>query len=333
MAKVWVGCRGGLGNQLFQYAAGRALAKRLNAELCLDISYYEVQTKEYPECTFRSYELPQILGLRPSTCTIAEIAFARVRPFLPNRERKSILANLKRKLCYKIYGFMIRSTLLGYRDIFSSSYTYFQEPHLHYTPNWAKLSGSVYLKGYWQSERYFKQITSELRRELSLDRFESKRTAAVLSKIKKPYSVSIHFRRRDNFKWGWVLPLVYYTRALDLLKRLTQEELCLYIFSDDVEELKTLLPEVVKNTCLPYELVSGQGYSSYEEMMLMSHCQHHIMANSTYSWWGTWLHDRSADDRPGEKYVIAPRIWFPEGSHNATHLNFRDTYCEDWISI
>ena len=330
MTKVWVKFFGGLGNQLFQYAAGRALANRLSAELSLDIAHFEVKAKErrsrqsiQMDETLRDYELCEAFGIQTLTYKITAIAFARIQLVLPNREHRSLLARLRRKLLYKFYSFIEQRVC--------SSYTHFREPHYHYTPHWEKLSGNVYLDGYWQSERYFKQITSELRRELSLDRFESKRTAAVLSKIKKPCSVSVHFRRSDYIELSRQLPLCYYTRALEIIRKLVGEKLCLYIFCDDVEELKTLLPEVVKD--LPYELVSVQGYSSYEEMMLMSRCQHHIMANSTYSWWGTWLHDRSADDRPGEKYVIAPRIWIPEGGYGATHKNVKDLYCDGWILI
>ena len=340
MVKVCVELCGGLGNQLFQYAAGRSLAKRLNAELYLDLAHFEVPHKKRDlyrsghkkfASSLPDYELREAFGLQTPTCKLAALTLARIQYFLLTRKTKILPDKLIRKLCYKIYGLMCRYTLLGYKFLWTP-YTCLLEPHFHYMTNWTKLSGNIYLKGYWQSERYFSDISSELRKEFSLTRFEDNRTATLLSKIKQSHSVSVHFRRGDFLMLGRELSLHYYTRALELLQKLVRTTLRLYIFSDDAQELKTLLPEVIKDTHLSSELVSGQGYSSYEEMMMISCCQHHIIANSTYSWWSVWLHDRSADDRPGEKYVIAPRVWYQRDDLSASH-NTKDIYCDGWILV
>ena len=325
MAKVCVRLMGGLGNQLFQYAAGRALATRLGAELWMDVSWFR---EDLTRVVSREYNLRQVFQLQVLTYTLTSWVWERrIRSLLPASENLGLCAKIRRKFFGTLLRIIRYYTL--YR-LFGSDYTHFLERYFHYTPDWTKLSGNVYLIGYWQSERYFANIIPELRQELSLSHLVGERTAALLSEINQPHSVSVHLRRGDYHKKNWLLPLSYYVRALKLLRALIRTQLRLYVFCDNAQELKTLLPDILKDTHLPYEIVSGQGYSAQEEMLLMSRCQHHIMSNSTYSWWAVWLHDKAVDERLGEKHVIAPRAWIPP---TPPREGYKDLFCDGWILL
>lgn len=332
---VWMA--GGLGNQLFQYAMGRALATRLGATLCLDITSYAIsaaipkqhvaQVKQ--NSTLRCYELREHFGLQtPTFAAVSPMWAAYLYRMACQAERLSPFSQkLYRKLlrrAYKLQDYFLRMQLRY------AHFTYFREPHYHYAPAWEQLSGNVYLEGYWQSSRYFSNIEADVRKDLSLSRFASPRTAPLLAEIDQPGSVSVHFRLGDYRQNEWVQPMAYYIRALQLLTALIQNKnLRLYIFSDDVDGLLPLLPEMLQDK--NYFVVSGKKYSAHEEMLLISRCEHHIMSNSTYSWWAIWLHDIDQDPRPGQKYVIAPRIWGPSHAHIA--FNTKDFYCENWILV
>ena len=332
----------GLGNQLFQYAAARALAERLEAHLYIDLAWYELYAllpdqRSYEEIrtlgTSRRCELPHF-GLKVDTykqmpqCVSSAIhTLGRRASNSGHKLTKTIYKKLRKRL-YKAHLFTLPLRLKGL------GIRYFKEPHHHYTTQWAQLEGNVYIAGFWQSSRYFAQIAPQLREELSLRRFESEKTAPLLQRIDQSGSISLHFRRGDYHIMGWLLPLDYYRRALSLLKALLQGKGShLYVFSDDVEELLPLLPEVWGDEEPRYTMVSAKGLSAYEEMLLMSRCEHHVMANSSYAWWAAWLHDLSKDPREGQKYTIAPKQWFPTDLGHAASHNMRDFYCDSWILL
>ena len=334
MNKVCVAVFSGLGNQLFQYAAGRTLANRLGAELCFDLSGYAYQTQRPMPSkaevrkggSHRTYELHHF-GIDVPICNkIPPYAtFATKHLLYPRRGLRGKLYKKCGLKLYKAHRRLLPLTLLW------QQMSYFKEPHFHYTPRWSSLKGSVYLEGYWQSPRYFKEIEQKLRKSLNLSRFESDKTKSLLKEIAHPLSTALHFRRGDNHVSGWLLPLSYYRRSLDLLRKLLQGETPqVYIFSDDVEELKPLLPEVWGADPPPHTIVSERGLSPYEELLLMSRCQHRIIANSSYAWWGAWL---SEPPSKLPSHTIAPKQWFPTDQGLAAALNTRDLYPDEWILL
>ena len=332
---------GGLGNQLFQYAAGRALATRLGAELYVDLSWYLLSSlvPDRSKADLRSigparrYELHHF-GVDASTYQwMPQWLQKRIQVHgTPPSGPQSFYDKYNRRLTHAFQHLYhrIRPSYLKFCGI-----RYLKAPHYHYTPMWSSLEGSAYLFGYWQSPRYFQAVEHELRKSLSLSRFESPRTQDLLKSIEHPLSIAVHFRRGDYHAVGWTLPLSYYRRSLDLMRCLLRgEELHLYIFSDDVEELLPLLPEIWGSDPLPYTVVSEQGLSPYEELLLMSRCQHHIIANSTYAWWGVWLRERpSMIPSSARSYTIAPKQWFPTDRGGVAAHNTRDLYPEDWILV
>ena len=339
MNKVITTTSGGLGNQLFQYAAGRELASRLDATLYINNSGHIKNTflpgrsmKEVRETIIDcSYELEQfgievpVFSHLPKFVekwfkTLGYLSVCATSPYA--RKKYTYLLE---QLTQNYYRWLIRK--LKWMD----GFTIFSERSPSYSSDWEKVEGNkVYMNfGLWQSERYFYQIRDEIRAEYNqvLSRYEGPKTAPLTKEIKQAGSVCLHFRRGDFHKAGWLLPMDYYIRAIQTLKLLTQgRDLHFYIFTDDVEDLEPLLPQLWDVNKYPYTFVSNHKLSAYEEMMLITHCEHHVISNSTYAWWGAWLHDQERDPREGAKYVIAPKKWMPKEIYAAVD-------CAPWILV
>lgn len=266
---------GGLGNQMFQYAAGRALSHRLQVSLKLDLSKF----KDY---SLRSYKLNHFdiqEDLARSedlkTYTIPEngwpLFFFRVRNFFLPRHSKQI--------------FIQKET--GYDEDFDH------------------INRSCWLKGYWQSERYFKDIEEIIRKEFKLKEKPGQSNRELLKEIEKLSSVSVHVRRGDyvedsvtNEVHGF-LGKEYYDRAIKHFES-RLESPAFFVFSDDIEWARKNIS--AQN---PLIFVDHNGKEKdYEDLRLMWNCKHHIIANSSFSWWGAWLSNHK------EQNVIAPKNWF-----------------------
>lgn len=256
---VIVKLRGGLGNQMFQYAAGYAAARRQGKELFLDLSAYENQfSKDEP----RAFELDAF-----------NLSFARVA-----RRRNTVVSMFLRRAVNKLFPanpYAFKSHVFSYKI----------------------------LDGYYQNERYFLHIREHILREFAL-RAESGIFSETKKFIRSGTGVSLHVRRGDYMRnqyahsYHGVLGLTYYQKAYEHLVSRIGSDFVLFIFTDDVEWAKENL-SFHKNTFI----LSGQGFNSAEELTLMSHCAHNIIANSTFSWWGAWLNQHP------NKIVIAPKRW------------------------
>lgn len=164
----------------------------------------------------------------------------------------------------------------------------------------------TFYNGYWQTERYFSVIADEIRKtftfHLDLLNEKTKRLTAV---IQTQDAVSVHIRRGDycdehnKLIYSVCCDEHYYANAITLIKEQVPSASCFYIFSDEPDWVKA-------NFQLENSIVVdwNQGDDYWQDMYLMSLCRHHIIANSTFSWWGAWL-----DDHP-DKIVIAPHRWF-----------------------
>jgi len=253
---VIIRLRGGLGNQLFQYAAGKALAMHLNVELKLDLYTYE----RHP---YRKFELSKFL-------IDAKVA---------SRS--------------EVHQFTGRNPLIRY---FNKKENYFHcprvftQPHYHFVEDFFLLPSDIYLSGYWQSEKYFELIKTVIR-----EQFKSRIPLDEVNKLAKhkfasEESVSIHVRRGDyssnafNSFFG-TLEIEYYRSAITKIKSMCSSPV-FYFFSDDPDWCK----ENFKDTSAGF-ITHNKGANSYKDLLLMSSCKHNIIANSTFSWWGAWLND------------------------------------------
>lgn len=174
-----------------------------------------------------------------------------------------------------------------------------------------------YIWGYWQDERYFKEIELSVRDIFKFQNIDehNKTIAQTMSKI---CSVSLHVRRGDYSEFGMnLIGEEYYSKAIEHIRETVGNELFFYIFSDDAEVAK----RIADTMGIRYTMVShNQGGDSYKDMFLMSQCKHNIIANSSFSWWGAWLNSNK------EKIVVAPKNWDSQKLHFAPQ-------CKNWIII
>jgi len=287
----------GLGNQLFQYACGLAVAMRTNQPLLVDNTWYRSIAEQY---TKRKYLLNQF-NISAAEATEKEINILK-KPKYP-----IIINSLYYRWQYSLPTYKRR---------------YYKEPHFHYDGNTFKINKSVYLEGFWQSECYFKEIKEPLLQEFSLKKPLSASAQAIEKQILFTNSVAVHIRRGDYTQRNknpehQLLPVIYYNEAIQQMNTLLVAPY-FYIFSDDINWVKDNLPieQAVK-------FVSINTESELEDFALMKSCKHHIIANSSFSWWGAWL-----SESPNQN-VIAPKDWF---THNSPKQK-NDLVPKEWTQL
>lgn len=288
MNTVVVRLIGGLGNQLFQYAAGRAVAARSKAKLLLDASGYQFDP-------LRKYEL-NVFSIRAS--------LAPAHLLLDLNPKKNSLMN-------------------QFRNFFRPPFPLYREKYYHYDNYFERLKSPVYIDGYWQSYRYFNAISSVLRDELNPSEPLDEQNKTVSDQIFSTNAVSIHVRRGDYVTnahtnaYHGVCSIEYYRAAIDYVRR-AAGDIHLFVFSDDQEWCKSNL----RPNCPTTYVTANPPDRGYRDMQLMALCRHHIIANSSFSWWGAWLNPRP------EKIVVAPRNWFANSEHDT-----RDLIPETWVRL
>ena len=156
---------------------------------------------------------------------------------------------------------------------------------------------NCYVKGWFQSENYFKKIRSILIREF-VPKEKIKISRELKMAIEDPESVSIHIRRGDYVKTNHALNLSYYEKAIEYIKRYYKRPYFV-IFSDDLDWVENNLHI---NEKFIYANKSGK-LKDYEELFIMSRCKSIIISNSTFSWWAAWL------NRNEKKIIVAPKQW------------------------
>ncbi len=273
---------GGLGNQMFQYAAGLNLSIRHNTPLLIDTSFLNEETNG--AYTKRNLEL-DVFNLSFQRATEEQL-----KPFLKRKDRR-----------------LIRILIRLFPQHFN--YCYIAESGAAYHHNYCKYPTNTYLDGFWQSERYFLEVEQELRKVFVPNKTISERNAEVIKSMESGHSVSLHIRRGDYVNNALVKAYhglcgkEYYERAIHYL---TQQlgSLQLFVFSDDI----TWCVENIK-THHPVQYIDhNKGSESYWDMCLMSRCKHNIIANSSFSWWAAWLNSNK------HKLVIAPDQWLANES-------------------
>ncbi|MBQ9487758.1 MAG: alpha-1,2-fucosyltransferase [Selenomonadaceae bacterium] len=182
------------------------------------------------------------------------------------------------------------------------------------------LSDNVYLRGFFQSEKYFIDIADIIRREFTLKNPLEKNSAAWRDKILSANcAVSLHVRHGDYLTYEsrnvrGLLPLSYYQTCINELRK-DYHDITLFVFSDDLAWCRKNFKFDV-----PTEFIEGCEHD-FEEMHLMSLCKHNIISNGTFAWWGAWLNENP------DKKVFAPYSWHVGGFGGET------IYAEDWIKI
>lgn len=272
---------------MFQLAAGKALAERLGVELVIDSSYFHSRRN-----------VARDFGLHHFNHG-AQVSKTPLQP--------------KGKLLAKLSGRAKGPGLTAYKETSST-----------YDPVFEGLPDNTYLDGYWQSERFFQDQISTIRQTMTFTEQPNKKNAEVLSEMANCVPVSLHIRRGDyisNAKFKAVhglCDLEYYHKAVDLVAKKLSAEPVIYAFSDDPDW-------VAENLKLPFEvryMRHNDSSTDFEDMRLMSTCHHHILANSSFSWWGAWLNQSES------KIVVAPKRWFLDPD-----LQENDIHIAGWITL
>lgn len=272
---------GGLGNQMFQYATGRAIALRNKTIL-------KVDPENCDKDTARAYEL-DYFATQTSIATPEEVA--RLNP-----KRTDLLTRIKRRVPFL-------------------PQTHIVEKHFHFDPSILQLGDNCYLQGFWQTEKYFLDVADTIRQELTLTTPLDAENKKAIKLITDTTSVGLHIRRGDYVthaeasKHHGTCSLAYYQEAITHLAT-TIPDFEIFIFSDDPQWAKDNL-----KLAHPTHLMTHNGPNrGYEDMRLLSNCKHFIIANSTFSWWGAWLSTHP------HKQIVAPKKWFAGSTSDTSDL-------------
>lgn len=271
---------GGLGNQLFQYAAGKALALRHGTEIKMDISGFI--TYKLHNYSLQHFNLEQDFATPEEVIKLTSV----------NR----LHYNLNKKYFKNVFRL---NTIVEKKNVFNE-----------------KVLGApknTYLYGYWQSEKYFSDVADVIRKEVTVIHELAGKNLEIASQMKNSNAISLHIRRGDYVTDNYTNKIhgtcsnEYYTKAIAYLTSKVADPV-FFIFSDDPDW-------VAKNFAIsaPKIFVThNNAATNYEDLRLMSLCRHNIIANSSFSWWGAWLNSNP------DKIVIAPKIWYADTVRNQT---------------
>ena len=287
---------GGLGNQMFQYAAGRSLSLATGCQLKIDISGFDNYTLH------NGFELG-VFNISGEIANPNEV--------IQLTGSHSKVANyLKRNLR------IVKKTHFIERDFF-------------YNPKFFQVKQPVYLDGYWQAYEYSQTYEAKIRSEFTFRGQLDELNYEISKQICTTNSVSVHVRRGDylsNSASSVVHGFIgtdYYNKAIQLVKdRVSSPHF--FVFSDDINWAKSNLPLNSNAVFVSH----NTGLTSFEDMRLMSMCKHNVIANSTFSWWGAWLNINL------NKIVVAPKNWFADRTVVPNYNKFiEDLILPNWILI
>lgn len=281
---IIVNLKGGLGNQMFQYATAKALSLDLHKKLYIGLDFLKNNQTDSDSFTARKFSL-NIFNFKKDFFNRS----------LPNYYFKSL-----------------------YHSLFSKNNSPEKSipTHFHYDDfsTLTNLQFPAFLDGYFQSEDYFLKYRDVILDEFTFQMPIGNENEVLLNEIKRNQSVSVHVRRGDYAYKPSIAAVhgtcsaTYYENGVTFFDNKLSAPV-FYIFSDDSSWVEQNL--LTRFSAHKVILVNGnQGVDSWKDMFLMSNCRHHIIANSTFSWWGAWL------NREPQKLVVAPREWFAEPAIN-----------------
>lgn len=277
---------GGHSNQLFQYAAGRRLAKKHNTELLLDLSWFDsIDPKDTP----RFYEL----GCYPLKANIADMSKVEIRN---QNETASRLERLKHRLGKDNRVWALAQVGNGFnRNVLTA-------------PN------NTMLVGWWQTEKFFKDIRPELLDELEPSDKPNKKNQTLINLMKQTESIFIHVRRGDYASNAHAKAFhglkdqdYYYAAFEKMLSHVPKSKranIHIFLASNDLAWSK-------KNLKFSYPVSYLDNKNGSDDMRVGKHCKHDICSNSSFSWWAAWLNENP------DKIVVAPKTWFEDEQANA----------------
>lgn len=252
---IIVRIRGGLGNQMFQYAVARAMSLRLGSPFRLHVPRLQVNED-------RPFELQ---------CFRADMPIAGIRDFSA------------------FTGGVLAIPLLRKRR---HPQAIVEQGH-NFDPRVVEARPPIYLDGYFQTERYFVEHRETLLADFTFATPPTGRNAELLAEIASCESVAIHVRRGDYVAkphvqaHHGVTPLSYYEAAIAHINERVRDPR-FFVFSDDAAWTKQHLAVLGPATFVDHNA------AGFEDLRLLSACKHQVIANSSFSWWGAWLNHNPA---------------------------------------
>ena len=287
---IIVALMGGIGNQMFQYSCGRALSLKKGADLLLDHGSFRSAVAE--GSTRRKYELDAFgIGREASVSTMR---------LLPVRQK------LRRLLP------------------FECGFEYVSEGNPYAADTIFPSRRSLYISGYFQSAKYFQDISDTIRHDFTFVKSKPEYTEVIdyVRGIKD--SVGVLVRRDDYISLGSdvLLKQVYYLRAMNFMRSTIENPHFLIFTIGDTGWAKETFParpdtEIIEN--------DDPDLIGFEKMRLLSLCKHNIIANSSFGWWSAWLNGNP------EKVVVAPRCWVNDPGIDA--MIARDRIPAGWHQV
>lgn len=272
---------GGLGNQMFQYAFARALSLRSGTPLKLAIDMFDSYAGH------QGFELVRAFDIQAAVASPQELS-----DVLGWRRRPSI-----RRLLAKLKWPMLMSRSFVAERFFRFHEVSFAGPRV------------AYFHGYWQSPRYYEDHEASIRADFKFAQPLVGLNWQLAAEMAATESISVHIRRGDylkNPRSRMIYALCdreYYMRAIEQIAS-RRPGARVFAFSDDPAWVESTFRLAFPNLTI---IAHNKGIDSHFDMHLMSLCKHHVIANSTFSWWGAWLGARAS------QLVVAPQNWFVSG--------------------
>ena len=277
---------GGLGNQMFQYALYHSMLSK-GIDAYVDLSWYDDQN------CHNGYELSNIFSVSPRIASLSDVKRL-------GENDKNILWRAWHKLVRRKGTFFCK----------------YGKEAIRYYPEVFNLD-EKYLSGYWQSELFFKEEEDEIRKIFSFSPLNEEENIKLADIMQSTESVSLHVRRGDYLNESLLNGICdekYYEKAIKKIQEKASDPV-FFIFSNDIAWCREHFQQ--DNVVFVENNIKG---NSYRDMQLMSLCKHHIIANSSFSWWGAWL------GKYKDSMICAPTKWM-----NAKVSS--DVVCADWIKI
>ena len=294
---IVVNLKGGLGNQMFQYAFGLALAQKYGASVKFDLRTLRDRTPRSGSVA-RDYDL-DVFSILPIQATPDDLFGVGLG--FPDVRFQRVLSRL--------YGCVPgQSRILQERDI-------------SFDPRRLSIGGNAYIDGYWQSEKYFKDIEPLVRERFVVTAPISSEAAALGEQISRQESVCVNVRRGDfvNHPLHPACDREYFERAVAELTRRIGDAFPVFIFSDDVDWCRENL-RLAKNQHIVGHEFAGLKFATY--FYLMSACKHFIIPNSSFAWWAAWIAKNES------KVVIGPSRWFADPTMDTSSV-----LPENWVHV
>ena len=296
---IIVNLKGGLGNQMFQYAIGYCLSKKKNTSLYFDTRLMEEhKINPPPRNVPRDYDLD-----------VFDI------------EKKLV----KKKDLFKVLLFSKNYRIRKYTTIVLdklSLFAFYEKNRLYDQRILDSKYKNLYLDGLWQSEKYFKHNRNDILKIYNFDKIKNNsENVNFLNKINFNKSICLNVRRTDfiNNPEHNLVNIQYYKKAIQKIQSIIGNDIELYIFSDDLDWCKKNFSFINKKFFIEHNLA---GYKFYNYLYLMSNFKNFIIPNSSFAWWAAWLSEKN------DKVIIVPEKW-----SGLVNQELIDIIPQNWIKI